>query len=604
MFDTFRKLSDLLTPRERRWFYVLILLSMAVGVLETVGVASILPFMAVLSEPERIQENAQLAWAYDRLGFTSTNGFMIFLGLATFAVVITGIFAHIFSIYAIGRFANMRAYTLSRTLLRAYLHQPYAWFLNRHSADLSKSVLSEVDSVVAHSFIPAMRMISSLFVALFITLLLLVLQPLVAIGSALVLGLAYGLIYVGVRGMLRRLGEDRFGSNALRYRIVNEATGGIKDVKLMGLEEIYLRRYEDPARRMARANAIKQLVGEAPRYLLQGVAFGGMLVAILVLLVTGDGGLGTILPILAVYAFAGLRLLPALQQVFSQLTVIRFGRPTLESLHRDMREIRAEQSGRPPAAGAAAPLPLARALRLRDVWFSYPSAERPALRGLDLAIPARSTVGLVGGTGAGKTTAVDLILGLLSPQEGAIEVDGVPVTEANRRAWQNSIGYVPQQIFLTDESVASNIAFGLPPERIDMAAVERAARIAEVHDFVTRDLPKGYATQLGERGVRLSGGQRQRIGIARALYHDPAILIMDEATSALDNLTERAVMDAVHNIGDAKTIILIAHRLSTVQDCDVIFMLDQGTLAAQGTYAELLDTSGTFRAMVGGRAAL
>ena len=604
MVDTFRKLSDLLTPRERRWFYVLILLSMGVGVLETVGVASILPFMAVLGEPERIAENARLAWVYDRLGFTTTDSFLIFLGVCTFVVVITGILAHIFLLYAIGRFANMRAYTLSRTLLRAYLHQPYAWFLNRHSADLSKSVLSEVDSVVAHSFIPAMRLISSIFVALFITALLLVLQPAVAIGSATVLGLAYVAIYVGVRGMLRRLGDDRFGANALRYRIVNEATGGIKDVKLMGLEDTYLRRYEDPARRMARANAIKQLVGEAPRYLLQGVAFGGMLVAILALLLLGDGSLGSVLPILAVYAFAGLRLLPALQNAFHQVTVIRFGRPSLDALHRDMQEIRDAHGGRirktPPAA---APLPLRRALRLREVHFGYPAAERQALRGLDLTIPARSTVGLVGGTGAGKTTAVDLILGLLTPQQGAIEVDGVPITDANRRAWQNAIGYVPQQIFLTDESVAANIAFGLPREQIDMAAVERAARIAELHDFVTRDLPQGYDTLLGERGVRLSGGQRQRIGIARALYHDPEILIMDEATSALDNITERAVMDAVHNIGDAKTIILIAHRLSTVQECDVIFMLDQGTLAAQGTYAELLDSSTKFRAMAGGRPA-
>jgi ABC-type multidrug transport system fused ATPase/permease subunit len=209
-------------------------------------------------------------------------------------------------------------------------------------------------------------------------------------------------------------------------------------------------------------------------------------------------------------------------------------------------------------------------------------------------------VGIVGGTGAGKTTAVDVLLGLLRPQQGALVVDGVEVTDDKVRSWQKSVGYVPQQIFLTDDTVAANIAFGVPPKAIDMAAVERAARIAEMHDFVTRELPDGYATTLGERGVRLSGGQRQRIGIARALYHDPDVLVLDEATSALDNLTERAVMDAVHNLGGKKTIVMIAHRLSTVRDCDRIFLLEQGRVVAQGSYDALVESNAEFRRLVSG----
>ena len=231
--------------------------------------------------------------------------------------------------------------------------------------------------------------------------------------------------------------------------------------------------------------------------------------------------------------------------------------------------------------------------------FTYPEAERPALQGLSLLVPARTTVGIVGGTGAGKTTAVDIMLGLLDPTQGRLLVDGVPITRDNRRDWQRSIGYVPQQIFLTDASVAANIAFGLPPAAIDQAAVERAARTAELHDFVIGELPEGYATLVGERGVRLSGGQRQRIGIARALYHDPDVLILDEATSALDNLTEKAVMDAVHNLGHAKTIVMIAHRLTTVRDCDIIFMLEQGRVVASGSYDELIAHSRQFRALAG-----
>jgi ABC-type multidrug transport system fused ATPase/permease subunit len=218
---------------------------------------------------------------------------------------------------------------------------------------------------------------------------------------------------------------------------------------------------------------------------------------------------------------------------------------------------------------------------------------------MTLTIPARSTVGIVGGTGAGKTTTVDIMLGLLVPDRGTLSVDGVPIGRDNLRAWQRSIGYVPQQIFLSDETVAANIAFGRAEADIDHAAVERAARIAELHDFVMRELPEGYATKVGERGVRLSGGQRQRIGIARALYHDPDVLILDEATSALDNLTERAVMDAVHNLGHAKTVVMIAHRLSTVRECDTIFMLEGGRVVAAGSYDDLIASNRQFRALAG-----
>ncbi len=599
MIETFRRMLDVLTPAERRNFHALVALLFVVGLFETAGVASVLPFMAVLTEPANIEKSAALSFLYDRLGFANTQSFMIFLGVCTFLVVMIGIFAQILSSYAILRFSNDRAYTLSSRLLRGYLRQPYAWFLNRHSSDLGKSVLSEVDAVVNQTFIPAMRLISNMFIAAFVAALLIALQPWVAFGAASLLTLAYVGIFAVARKWLAYFGEERFAANHERFRVAQEATGGIKDVKLLGLEEGYIRRFNLPAARMSRANTFKGVIGEAPRFLLQGIAFGGMLLVILVLLLQGGGGLGGILPMLAVYAFAGLRLLPAMQQVYNQVTLLRFNRATLDALYRDMIEIRAnEEAPEPPAP--TPPIHLRDRLELVDIHYNYPNTERSALRGLDLGIRAQTTVGIVGGTGAGKTTAVDLILGLLDPGAGEIRVDGVAITPANLRAWQNSIGYVPQQIFLTDDSIAANIAFGLPKAEIDMAAVERAARIAELHDFISADLPLGYQTLVGERGVRLSGGQRQRIGIARALYHDPDVLIMDEATSALDNLTEKAVMDAVHNLGRAKTIILIAHRLTTVRACDTIFMLEQGRLIAEGGYAELIDSNRAFRAMAVG----
>ena len=601
MIKTYRQMLEVMTPRERRIFYWQVLLLFVVGIFETAGVASVLPFMAVLSEPESIH-TGRISMLYNGLGFTDTQNFMIFLGVGTFCVVMLGIFAQIYALYTIQRFTNARAYTLSSRLLRGYLRQPYTWFLNRHTSDLGKAVLSEVDAVVNQTFMPAMKIISNFFIAGLIATLLIVIQPWVALGAAVLLLVCYLGIFVTARRWLTHFGKERYVANRERFRIAQEATGGIKDVKLMSLEETYIKRFQNPARRMARANTFKGVVSDAPRFLLQGIAFGGMLLVILVLLITGSGSLGSILPMLAVYAFAGLRLLPAMQQVYNQITLLRFNQPVLEGLYEDLKEIEANEH-KLAEVHEAAPVALRERLELRNVEYSYPGNDRAALSGLDLTIHANTTVGIVGGTGAGKTTAVDLILGLLSVQKGEMLVDGVPVTRGNLRSWQKTIGYVPQQIFLTDDSVSANIAFGQPRGEIDMAAVERAARIAELHDFVTGDLPQGYDTLVGERGVRLSGGQRQRIGIARALYADPDVLIMDEATSALDNLTERAVMDAVHNLGRRKTIVLIAHRLSTVQACDTIFMLEHGRKIAEGTYDELIDNSRQFRAMAVGHPA-
>ncbi len=603
MIETFRKLIELMTPPDRRSFYLLLVMIMGMGLAEMVSVAAILPFLAVVARPEIIEGTGHVARFYAWAGFASREQFLVFLGSGVFALVVFGLLFSTLTQYAIFRFSGQQGYSISSRLLRGYLSRPYTWFLDHHSAKLGASVLSEVGTVIAQAMLPAMRMLSQLAVCVFLVGLLVIARPGVAIiAGSLVVG-CYLLIYFAVRQYLSRIGHDKHVANQARFRVANEVMGGIKDVKLMGLEETYLARYEVAALALEKASANNQIIGELPRNVLKAVALGGILFFVLFLLLTNGGDLNAVLPVLGLYAFTSIRLFPALQQVYSGMTGLRFSRPMLDKLHADLLKNPApapEEILADPAA--VPPLGLRAALEFDDVRYAYPKADRTALAGLSLTIPARTTVGIVGGTGAGKTTAVDLLLGLLEPQGGAIRVDGVALDAGNRRAWQNSIGYVPQQIYLTDDTVSANIAFGLQGDEIDQAAVERAARIAELHDFVTRDLPQGYETQVGERGVRLSGGQRQRIGIARALYHDPDILVLDEATSALDNVTEKVVMDAVHNLGHAKTIVLIAHRLSTVRDCDTIFMLEQGRLVAQGRYDDLLETSQKFRAMVAGAA--
>jgi ATP-binding cassette, subfamily B, bacterial PglK len=588
----------LLDRHERRRCLLVLLLILVMGIVEMVGVASILPFLAVLSDPGVIERNNYLRSAYDWFGFDSHKGFLVAMSAGLFGVTLASQATKLVTQYAIIRFSSMRQYTISARLLQGYLAQPYTWFLNHHSADLAKTVLSEAGMVVTQVMLPALQLLSGGVLLFFLVTLLILMEPLVALAAAAILGGAYAVVYFSVRRRLFEVGAARLAANRARFQIAQEALGGIKDVKILGLEQPFLQRFGTPARRMARHQATAQIYRTLPRYALEALAFGGMLLLITIMLLTGDGTLGSILPVIGLFAFAGTRMLPALQAVYSNLASIRNGEVILNNLHRDLAEADRFTS-RQTDSTLHSPLSLRTSLIIEDVHYAYPKSERAALRGLTLEIPARSTVGIIGTTGAGKTTAVDIILGLLQPDMGRLVVDGIPITEANLRAWQRSIGYVPQQIFLTDETVMGNIAFGIPLDKIDQAAVERAARIAELHEFIASDLPRGYETKVGERGVRLSGGQRQRIGIARALYRDPDVLILDEATSALDNLTERAVMDAVHNLGRAKTIIMIAHRLSTVRECDKIFMLENGQLVAEGSYDELMGSCSKFRTLTG-----
>lgn len=586
------KLLDLLTPRERRHAVLLLGLIIVMAFLDVVGVASIMPFMAVLSSPELVQSNRYLAAAYSFFGFEDRESFMFFLGAAVFVTLVVSIGFKAFTMWAMLRFSRFREYSLSRRFVELYLHQPYEWFLNRHSSDLGKTVLAEVGQVVGGALMPMLDLIAQGCVVTALLLLLLATNPMLACYAGLGLGLGYGAIYALMRRRLAVFGEQRRESNKLRFEALAEAFGGIKEVKVLGLEARYVERFERPAFNFAVAQGEAQTAAQLPRFGMEILAFGGILGVILFLMRTG-GSLQSALPVLSLFALAGYRLMPALQNLYANFSALRFIGPTLDHLHKEFVTL-----SMPPARQAQLePMRLNWEVALEGVAYKYPSAAYPSLQDVTIRIAVRSTVGLVGATGSGKTTTVDIILGLLEQQSGRLMVDGVAISADNRFAWQSSIGYVPQQIFLADDTVAANIAFGLPKDEIDLAAVESAARIANLHGFVIEGLPSGYDTYVGERGVRLSGGQRQRIGIARALYRKPQFLILDEATSALDNLTEQAVMEAVHNLGHEITIILIAHRLSTVRECDQIFLLEKGRVVATGTYDELVDSSTVFRNM-------
>ncbi len=591
--DVLRKLFSLLTRRERRNLLIVFAAVLVMASLQVMSVASIMPFLSVAANPSSIQENPYLRWAYTTFEFSSTSSFLIVLGVAALLILLTSNAFIIFTRWLMERYAWGRNHSLSRRLLRSYLYRPYEYFLTRNSAELGKNILEEVKEITDQMLKPTLLGIAKGIVALFIVGFLVYFDPAVAVIVALVLGTAYSSIYLLIRRQLDRRGEVRVASNTKRYQFVGEAFGGIKEVKIRGKEEAFLDQYDDPSRRYARNQAIYRVLKRTPRYAIEGVAFGGIIL-IAIYLIAAREGIQSVIPVLGVYAFAGYRLLPALQVAFHGVASARFNLAALDKIHKELGE-RADHDAQPSADQA--PMALEKKLELRNVSFTYPDAETPAITDLSLTIPAETMVGFVGKTGSGKTTAVDLILGLLRPQTGDVAVDGTPLQSENLRQWQQNIGYVPQHIYLADDTIARNIAFGMEPDKIDMASVREAARRAHIYDFVENELPERWETVVGERGVKLSGGQRQRIGIARALYHDPSVLVFDEATSALDQTTEKSVMEAIYELEEEHTILLIAHRLSTVQRADTIFMLEDGRKVGEGTYEELMNEHDRFRSM-------
>ena len=586
-----KKFLYFLSPQEKRRAIFLIIMSLVMAIFEMIGVLSIMPFMAVLTNPEVIDNNIILKTVFlmsNRFGVETKQQFLFLMGIVVFVLLVFSLTLKAFTTFLQIRFTTFCQYNIARRLVEGYLHQPYSWFLNRNSADLGKTLLSEVGLVVSRGLGPTMNLVTQIFLIFSILILLFLIDPVLTLIIGSTLGLTYGLIYKLTQGISARAGEERLKAIRLLFTAVNEAFGAAKEVKVGGLEKVYTNRFSNPSKSLAKNSAMIGMISQLPRYLLEIILFGGMLLLILYLLAE-TGNFTSAVPIVALYAYAGYRLMPSLQQLYLSITSLRYVRPSVNSLYDDFKGLQTyniEQS--------KDQLPFEKNITLKNIFYKYPNAERHALKNVNFMIPSGSLIGIVGSTGCGKTTTVDIILGLIKAQQGNLEVDGKIVNEDNNKAWQRSLGYVPQHIFLADDTVAANIAFGIDPKNIDKKALENASKIANLHEFVVNELPKQYETSIGERGVRLSGGQRQRIGIARALYHRPRVLILDEATSALDNITEKNVIKALHKINKNITIIMIAHRLSTIKECKSILLLEKGELKQQGTFKELVKNNDLF----------
>ncbi len=564
------------------------------GFLEVLGVASILPFMQLIAEPNAIEQSTWLTAIYEFFEFDGHRTMLIYFGVGIIILIgVTNIFS-IFTIWLQYKYSWDIAHGLGVRLLRTYINKPYKYFLQTNTTELQTYIISEINSLTGGVIIPLIELISRSFVSLIIFMLLLMVDTKISLIMFGSLGGAYILIYLSRQSFLKKIGQYRIDMNILRYKSLSELLTGIKTVMVYNEQGFFYDRYKNASKEFCDVQPKYNLILAAPRYLLEFLAFGSIL-SITIYLFISTGNIQSALPRLSLYAVAGYRLLPALQKAFAAAAKFKHNYPILEKLHGDLAHSLTESK---VLDSNKQLLPFDQKIELDRLKFSYEESDNAVINNLKLDIPKGQTVAFIGSTGSGKTTLVDLIVGLLNPVGGTIKIDGQKLSDINKMEWQNNIAYVPQEVFLFDDTILRNIVLGNKREEVDLDHLKRVTQLADIYEFILNELPEGFQTKVGERGVRLSGGQRQRLGLARALYRQPSVLVLDEATSALDSITEKGIIESLRLLPKNLTTIIIAHRLSTVRHADCIYFLKDGEIRAEGNYESLIDTNETFKTMV------
>ncbi|WP_192036948.1 ABC transporter ATP-binding protein [Halomonas sp. YLGW01] len=597
MFNSIKELYSLLNKDQRNKLLVMQIMVVCMSFSELAGVISVGPFMALVGDMSRLEGDSIWAEIYRASGASSPSDFIFWFGVGVLLLLSITTLISIVTTWQLEMFGHRVGAEISSRLFKHYMYQPWLFHANGSSSQLSKQIAQECQRITVSVITPLMNMNAKAVMASLMATALFIYDPLVATVGLLIFTIAYLLLYRTVRRRLINNGTTVSETQALRFKLMAEGFGGIKDALLLGRQRVFTERFEKVSQRFANAQGATLAMSQVPRFAMELVAFGAVIFLVLYLLAAHQGNLGTILPVLSVYALAGFKLLPAFQQIYSSVSRVRGNLAAFESMRDDLHASVVssvdQERADPKKADRWVPR---QSIEFRDVHFTYPGKQASAVDGLTLKITANQVIGLVGASGSGKSTAIDLLLGLIDPSSGQVLIDGEPLTTMNKRAWQNSLGLVPQSIFLSDTSIRENIAFGLPPSAINDVRVRRAANLANLDELIS-ELPEGLETDVGERGVQLSGGQRQRIGIARALYHDADVLVLDEATSALDGITEQLVMDAIHEFSGTKTIVIIAHRLATVKQCDCIYLIKDGRVLDQGRFEDLVIRNDTFKRM-------
>ena len=595
MLSLIKQLFTLLSNDQVKQFYILQTLVIVMAFTELLGIASIAPFMALVGDISLLESDGIFGTLYDISNLNNPADFLFYSGVTVLVMLTLSTVVSMVTMWRLSIFAARIGTEIADRLYTYYMQQDWQFHASSSSAQLTKQVTTEAARISLGIIQPLMQMNAKIVLAMVISVSIIAYDPLIALLGLATFLLAYLILYRLVRKKLVSNGQKLSSVSTERFRLMNEGFGGVKDVLLLDRSHDFIDRFHQSGRVFAQAQGTNIALSQVPRYFIELIAFGAMISLVLVLIRLHAGNLGEVLPILAVYALAAFKLLPALQQIYANVSQIKGNTAAFEAVKNDLQQSFNSNKSINKKVDVLQ-LDLKQEIILNDIKFSYPNKSRPAVDGVSITIPINSAIGIVGSSGSGKSTLIDLLLGLLVPQSGSIYIDRTHITATNRRAWQNLLGFVPQSIFLSGGSIAENIAFGLPARDIDIAQVSKAAKLAHLTELI-EELPNGIHTKVGERGVQLSGGQRQRIGIARALYHKAEVLVFDEATSALDGITEKIVMDAIHEFSGKKTIIMIAHRLKTVEKCDLIYFMEKGRIIDHGTYQHLIINNAKFREM-------
>lgn len=594
MSKTLKKIFYILPEGDPLKLVILLFLMLVAAGLEVAGIGMIPAFVAIVADPERVLAVEWLQPLLNFLEITNSKDLLIWGSTALVSIfILKGIYIIAFNYYE-ARFIYRRRYTISHRMMRAYMHAPYIFHLQRNTAELLRNVAQEVGTFISTVVTNILKMTREAVMALAILIFLFVMEPLITLLVILLTGVGAGTFILMTKKKMKEYGREEQERRSEMIKALNQGLGGIKDARVLNREEEFIEKFRIQALKSTRLLAYLRFIQQVPRPVVESTAVIGMLL-VSVLLVWQDRPMSTIIPTLTLFAMATVRLMPSVQEIVSLYTSVRYNIVTLNPIYNDLKELEEYNTKFKKDRESQKQIRLDKNIEIKNVSYSYPETEEQALKNISITIPKGKAVAFVGASGAGKTTIVDLVLGLLEPDEGEIIVDGVNI-QKNLSAWQKNIGYIPQMIYLADETLRSNIAFGIPKNEIDENKVRQAVNLAQLKSMVNR-LPNGLDTIVGEHGTRLSGGQRQRIGIARALYHDPDVLIMDEATSALDNITEKQITSAIESLKGERTLIIIAHRLTTVKNCDQLYFMEEGKIVQEGTYHSLVDTNHRFREM-------
>lgn len=576
MKDIFRKFNKVLNKKQKSRVVVLIFMILIGAVLETLGVSMIYPLIETVMMPEVFEQNAMIVWICNVLGYTSAEQFVTFMLLALIFIFIFKNLYLLLLYYVQHSFITNSQYRISRDLLKVYLNRPYEFYLNASTGDIMRTVYSDSTGIF-NLLLQCMQFITEFMVAIFLGTYLLIIDP--------VMTIVMGILLVGItllssaflKPRISRIGEESRQQQSKMYKTIMQSINSVKDVKVYAKEDAFLGIYRKYGKRYYNLARDHEVLSSVPRLAIEAFSLSGVLAYMAVMMKLGQN-VQTMVPQLSAFAVAAVRLLPSASRINTYLANIAYYRPTLDYVYANVELPKNvdERAAEAKAVTETDKLKFHDCIKVEQLYYKYPNTDKYIFENARMQVPYGKSVGIMGPSGAGKTTVVDIMLGLLRVESGTITCDGVNVLE-HYGQWLANIGYISQTINMVDDTIRANIAFGVDVDDIDDARVWQVLEEAQLADFV-RNLPNGINTVIGERGVRISGGQRQRVGIARALYHDPEILILDEATSALDNDTEAAIMEAIENFHGRKTMLIIAHRLKTIENCDIIYKVENGKI--------------------------